>query len=351
MNDISRNLTALSEMRKIALTEMAQWSKKYGAIRVPIRTKHNGLAVQILGENSILRGKWITFVDFLLTYMIEKLTSAWGNSEISKPEENRHQIIKLYQELCKWQIANGAVEGIVQETYPSGFAQEYLSIAWDLFLVEDNFVLPENLIVRMKDRKNYQGARYELHIISCLLRSGYKLKYENEADGKTRHVELHAIDKRTAEVMAVEAKSRHRNGIIDFYSKSQLDSASLGIRRLIADAMTKPTTAPYYLFIDVNLGVIPLNEFYMKYRDEICSIIDSLENKYDGESGSPISGYFITNNPTHYIGENPVPPDSGFNIYIEGKNPRNNRCSREFIFNVLAGLKMQSSIPTFLIYE
>lgn len=351
MNDQGRNVDAIQKLRAIAVRELAQWTEKYGSIRVPIRAKHMGVAYQFIGHGSFLRGNWITFVDFLMEYMVEMLSSTWGNAEIAKPVSKRHQMVKFYQEFCRWQQRNGAVEGTVQGADVTGYVQEYFSIAWDLFVAQDNFQLPQDLLDRIKNRKNYQGAWYELYIISSLLRAGCSLEYEDERNGNTRHVELHATDARTKQVMAVEAKSRHRNGALDFRDKTQRDSVSLGIQKLIDDAMRKPTLAPYYVFIDVNFGIIGVEDFFLQYRDEICSIIDALEEKHDKGLGSPLSGYFITNNPTHYIGNELVPPGSGFDLFIEAKKPRNGKCSAEFLSRVGDGLRKHESIPTFLLYE
>jgi len=78
----------------------AQYEGRYGLVNQQVTTEFQNGRIVAVG-NMIHFGKtWKTFPDFLLYYLITKMTPEWGKDEINKPEDKRHQIIKLHQQLC-----------------------------------------------------------------------------------------------------------------------------------------------------------------------------------------------------------------------------------------------------------
>jgi hypothetical protein len=76
------------------------------------------------------------------------------------------------------------------------------------------------------------------------LRAGFTIEREDEHDPATRHAEFTATHKAIGEKFSIEAKSKHRPGVLGFAGIAQPDEKlSLAFGRLINDAAAKkPST-------------------------------------------------------------------------------------------------------------
>ena len=84
--------------------------------------------------------------------------------------------------------------------------------------MQDNATLQKRLLERLRHREQYQGARYELLAIATCVRAGFSVDYEDESDSTRKYPELLATHKTTGLQTAVEAKGRHRHGVLGFKS-------------------------------------------------------------------------------------------------------------------------------------
>jgi hypothetical protein len=88
----------------------------------------------------------------------------------------------------------------------------------------------------------FQGARHELFAEATCLRAGFSIEHEDETDGSTRHAEFTATHKATGQTVSVEAKSKHRLGILGFPGARQAEGEhNLNVGRLLNDAIQKNT--------------------------------------------------------------------------------------------------------------
>ncbi len=107
---------------------------------------------------------------------------------------------------------------------------------------------------RLQHKDQFQGARHEAFVAATCIRAGYDIDYEDESDGTTRHVEFTATHRATGQKVSVEAKSRHRPGVLGREGTSVgSELVDAGIQRLIADALRKPASEPLVIFLDLNL--------------------------------------------------------------------------------------------------
>jgi hypothetical protein len=76
------------------------------------------------------------------------------------------------------------------------------------------------------------------------LRAGFTIERDDEHDPATRHAEFTATHKAIGEKFSIEAKSKHRPGVLGFAGIAQPDEKlSLAFGRLINDAAAKkPST-------------------------------------------------------------------------------------------------------------
>ena len=187
-------------------------------------------------------------------YIKEVLGSEWGNSEIAKPESERHQIIQWYQSFCLYQKESNVPDGKVRSTEVNGLVTCYLGLAYNLYLLAHNVELQTLMVARLKDRSNFQGAFYELMVAGALIRAGYELILEDETDRKTKHCEFAAIHKASGKRYSVEAKMRSVNGLL---GKTEKDGGTdqKPLSKIITHlhgALKKPSEAERLVFIDIN---------------------------------------------------------------------------------------------------
>jgi hypothetical protein len=130
--------------------------------------------------------------------------------------------------------------------------------------------------------------------------AGFELHFENESDNSTTHPEFIGTDKFSKARIAVEAKSRRRNGAYGFASGKDIKpGAVVDVRQLILDAYKKKSELPFYVFVDVNL---PSGDkaTYNSWHVEIEQTMSDLE-KEGYAVPAPANIVFFINDPSHYL--------------------------------------------------
>jgi hypothetical protein len=141
---------------------------------------------------------------------------------------------------------------------PNGWVRYLLSLAWDVATLIHAGEPPAELIDRLRDRDNYQGARYELAIAAIFARLDCSIRWldADPALRMVKHVEFEATHRPTGQTFAVEAKSRHRAGVINHPGTPDPDDPlradSRAVRRLFLNAVEKaPDHQPFFIFLDI----------------------------------------------------------------------------------------------------
>lgn len=221
-----------------------------------IATKFQGRQLVAVGNTVYHSSKWKTFPDFLSDYLKMTLGEAWGNSEISKPIEERHTILQWYHKYCEHQKAHHDGTDNVKSIPATGLVYCYLGLAYNLYLLKHNVELQQRYIERLKDINNFQGAYYELIVANCLIRAGFRLQLEDETDEMSKHCEFSAVSRKTGKTYWVEAKSRAVAGML---GKSTMNGTTnkdptCMLSKHLNNALLKPASGERLIFIDVNTG-------------------------------------------------------------------------------------------------
>lgn len=296
-----------------------------------IRQRQQGLGQPIVafkdGEQQFIAVKnrlvwsdrWKTFPDFLSDYIKQVFPGAWGKEEFAKPFPERHPIIQWYQAYCLYQRQFIKTPGEIASGHVTGAVFCYLGLAYNLYLMEHNVELQARMIARLKDPANFQGAFYELVVAGSLIRAGYELVLEDEADRQSKHCEFAAIKKSTGKRYSVEAKMRAVAGMLGRTTHDGgSDEKPLGrlIPHLCA-ALRKPSEAERLVFIDINA---PMDKNISEDNRPECmtAAIRSLERFERNKNAPKESAYlFVTNIACHrYLDDLPVLAIApfGFNI-------------------------------------
>lgn len=253
-----------------------------------------------------------TFHEFLIHVLRTTLGEQWREGQAALPEHERHIVLRCSDEFEQWKAQNADPEALardgVQSAQPSGWAQYLLSLAWDMATVIHASNLPESLVGRLRDPQAFQGARYEVAVAAVFARLDCEIRFldDDEELRTQKHVEFLATHRPTGQEIAVEAKSRHRRGVLNFPGEQPEDIFSgdpRAIRTLFVKALEKaPSEIPYLIFIDVNAPIERSDSGpTTPWQDGIQRWMNRLPAPTQ-EAPSDYTALYVTNFAPHYQG-------------------------------------------------
>lgn len=109
---------------------------------------------------------------------------------------------------------------------------------------------------RLRDFHAFQGALYEIAVAALFARQGFAIEFLDDGEHKsTKHCEFIATHSKTGDRIGVEAKSRHRAGVLHQEGTFDASSARADIGRLLDEAIEQaPDHTPFAIFVDLNLS-------------------------------------------------------------------------------------------------
>lgn len=286
------------------------WIARYGHVRPVIATDNWGKKFVAIRNRLSYSEAWKFIPDFLLDYVPHVFGKDWWDAEVAKPEGERHQVFQ-WRVGCLRHKQAGVNDGEKRIVMPDGMTGAYLSFAFNLFAIEDNSRLDDLLLHRLKHPEQFQGALHEIFAEATCLRAGFTIEKEDERDPSTRHAEFTATHKITGERFSVEAKSKHRPGVLGQAGVAQPhEKLRLTFGRLINDAAAKNPKHPLVIFLDTNLPFRSAHHVYgndpavpSRYIAELCKRI---RNEHGGQY--PFVMLALTNIPHHYAAAHETDP-------------------------------------------
>lgn len=289
--------------------EQLQRTRQQGKGNPIVSTEFGDRRLVAVGSN-LVSGRWKTFPDFLHGHIKTTLGEDWGNAEMAKPDEERHPIIRWYQQLCYLQEKHSTGAGEISSMPTVGVAAAYLGLAYDLYLLDHNTESTPNapardrLIHRLRHPDQFVGARYELRVAAFFLRAGFTLQWTDETDESQRHGEFVATYPPTGKSFWVECKIRQPHPKSD-HGKNLGKFVSL-----VVDALKKPTDLDRLIFVDLNTPAKPkVNADEYDWRNLAINQLRKFESG-PGAKGLPPALVVVTNFPDHHH-LNEIVPDSG----------------------------------------
>jgi len=273
-----------------------------------------------------------TFHQLLLSNLQLTLGEKWWNIETAKPESERHYIKRCFEGLKDSESRDDldikAIDEHTKTMLATGDTQALLSLAFDVYLLTHKNYMPDEWIDRLRNHEEFQGVRYEIGVASLFVRMGCELEFydpkERDENGKRpKRAEFMAIHSETGNKIAVEAKSRQRDGVLHHPGTPNYNRAVRGkISDLYKQALLKKTDGlPLIVFIDVNSpteadATIDKAQWYADVRR-------SFESRPEPSPESPDkhTALFVTNYSSHYQGDNVSV--SGQYLYIGSIYPTN----------------------------
>ena len=326
--------------------------EQYGNTRPIISEDFKDYKFVAVGNKLHYSKNWKTFHDFLFDYIKTCIGSDWGNAELKKENSERHPILQWYKYLCDFQRKNIRKEGEIHSAICTGPVGAYLSLAYDLYVLRHNSLLQDRLIARLKEKNQFQGARYEIYVTSSFVKAGFDIEFEDETDKTKSHCEFIATHKKSGKKYSVEAKSRHRPGLLGQSGNLQSpDEIRLRIGGLLRDALKKEASNARIVFIDINMPPEEGGTFDKSWFNNLMTEVSKVEK--DEMNGVPFpSAYLIfTNHPYHYVGEEEPEPQRNFlmtaiNIpHFKMNNTQIAQMSEPTIFLLWESINVHSKVP------
>jgi hypothetical protein len=288
------------------------FTRQFGQVRPPISADYLGYKFVVAGNKMLYQPKEKAqfFTDILLTFVPNTFGKDWFDAEVAKPRGTRHPVFEArYRAMSYMNVQPRDARGVYKVSM-TGPMLGYFTFAYDLFTVQDNGRLDLRLIERLKNCEQFQGAKHELFAEATCLRAGFCIEHEDETDGSTRHAEFTATHKATGQKFSVEAKSKHRPGVLGFPGTRQEEGQhNLNVGQLLNDAIRKNTPHPLVVFFDLNLpwlSASKLLEERIPPHPVIEGTLDRMRRRNSGRD--PINLLVITNHPEHYSTDEEAAP-------------------------------------------
>ena len=280
-------MIARAEAREI------QRQRQQGLGKPIISSKFDGQRV-VAVKNRLLHSKrWLTFHDFLIDYIGAAFGSSWGNEELKKPPDARHPLVTWYAKACEYQRTFIKEANKVHAIPGTGALAAFLHLAYDLYALDHNAELQEKLLLRLRNRDRFSGARYEVFVASTFVRAGFDIAFENEDDRSTTHCEFVATYRATGQRFSVEAKRR--------------EGRRPRIGSLFNDAISKHADYKRVIFIDMNMRDEAKDSSLPRFLDAARGRLRMLERQPLHGLELPAAFVFLTNTPWDLDPEGPVP--------------------------------------------
>jgi len=220
--------------------------------------RSDGRRMVSVGNDVADASKFRTFTDFLIAYMHRVLGHDWFRVEEAKSPPDMHSVV-YWKFLFLKQRKSAKSQNGIAIIPDSGAISAFIGLAYSLYLMRHNNELQSRMIARLKDRRNFQGAYYEITIANALIRSGFDLELEDESDNEIKHCEYAAVSRETGIRYSVECKMRSVAGHLH---KDKIDGSGRRnplshLIQHLGQALEKPTQDKRLIFIDLNTPSTP----------------------------------------------------------------------------------------------
>lgn len=268
----------------------------------------SGSKTVFIGDGETMESKAGVFQDFLVDYLGKTLGRQWIINETQKPFDDRHTIMQWF-DIFNRQRKLGKRVGDFYQFAPTGASLAFVGLAYSLYLMRHNTEIHALLVIRLKDRLQFQGAYYEVSVANILIRAGFELTLEDETDKLTKHCEFAAVSKETGQIYSVECKSRSVQGMLhkEAANVSKRQGPLSQLTNHLKLALKKPSKGERLVFIDINSP--DTRAMPPVWVEPAAAILEQYETASQSDKRAFV---FVTNICFHWHLEEQNPPMTGF---------------------------------------
>lgn len=262
-----------------------------------------------------------TFHEFLLQVVMWTFGDDWWRHELGVKGARQHVVLKWYTAFADATRRPSNTE-LRTETRvrfamdPSGPVQALLNFGYDLYCLQAKNRLPD--IERLRRRKSFQSARYEIAVAAIMLRAGFDIEY---LEGSTaKQCEFIARHREARYALGIEAKSRVRPGVLNQRGSFEYDKDEKSLLRLVRKATRQATAdTPLAVFVDVNVPPTPeLAPNAKQWVRDMNAVADSLDRRTRERGYDKYALLVVTNFGFHFGSNTENPPRKEYGLVLPG---------------------------------
>jgi hypothetical protein len=283
-----------AETKRLRALEF-QRVRQQGKGRPIISTEANGTRFVAIGSR-VAYGKWPTFQDFLFYYVKNAFGLDWGQAELAKPAGERHPYIQWMGVVGELMKKHASPQSQTSGMPGYGAARAVLGLAYDLYLIEHHAESEQDqrvfqqLLERLRQPDHFFGARHEVRVAGILLRAGFVLSWEDDAEGRAGgYAEYIATFPQTACAFWVECKMR----------QPETDNARFRFTHLVSAALHKQTNLARLVCVELNQSQAEIDDQTGGWAGAAINQLRRLENQ-PSSSGLPPAFVLLSNFPEHH---------------------------------------------------
>jgi hypothetical protein len=313
---------AFHQARRRMEAQRMQREKQQGLGKGIISAALNDHRIVAVGNTVHTSKAWRTFHDFLRYFLIEQLGREWFAAEQAKSSTAvRHPIVRWYEQALADTSRLGKKVGDVYVGPMTGAQRAFLNLAYNIYLiahhanVKESAELVASFTGRLKSERadDFVGKLFETYAAAAFLKAGFELAYENEADGRSSHVEFVATFPATKRKFSVEVKTRNRSitadGPIDEIKRLRVGSK-------LNKALSKSAAHTRVVMIEVNIPDASTVDVQTGWAKAALDQIRTVE-KLPQPDGTPKPGtYVVVTN--HAFHNNLSSTDVGTQVLVAG---------------------------------
>lgn len=287
---------------------------------------HQGFRWRFIKNTVEARPQAETFHEYLLDVLHRTLGAEWCQRETRQQSRDRHVVVRWFEAFFEFRRRMATNENRVPggwSAVPTGEITALLALAYDVYSLLRVDQLPKRQLRRIRNRNEFQGVRYELSVAAIFARAGFDVRWVRERHGE-RTCDLEATHRHTRQVVAIEAKSRRKRGVLhEAGAFEPAASFRADVGGLLESALGQaPDETPFIVCIDLNVRPtpkIPIND--KPWRPDAFAMMD----RYGEPSASapdPFNAVVLTNFSPHYLGVQPAPDGGTEFLAIISRHPR-----------------------------
>jgi len=353
-SNINRNappaevIVKMGRMAEEGISRAAERKRLYGETQLPNSAEFNGM--RMVGVGSAIYGvdPKLAPLNFMGQLLIQTLSRDWFTGQLAAAENSAtpiHPIISWCRDTMAWQDKHVDKDGMVSGVL-SGPARAWFLLGYDVWVLMHHFLL-QPLLPRLRDIKQFQGARYELTTYALFIPGGFKPERDAETDNASKHVEFVAHNAATGERVAVEAKSRHRPGVLGFPSagyKSE-DDPNPGITGRLRDALEQRRAMPYVICLELNLPPAATRREAEAKLKLAQAEIETVTQEYSQNNEPFPATLVVVTNYSHHYGEPDKPDPRWYQSVIQVRNPAHTFTHPDTTTQIIKALDAYGNMP------
>jgi hypothetical protein len=293
--------------------------------------------------------KWNFFSDFLFEYGLMVFGEEWLNEQKAASPPEWHPLYAWRKQAYEFMKKQQPQPDGTYAAQPNGAVLACNNFYYDLYTVDDNTILDDDLLSRLRHRDQFQGALHELFAEATCLRAGYSIIRENEKDPSRRHTEFVAVHKATGQHILVEAKSRHRAGVMG-RTGTMDPKPDIRFQKLINDAIAKDPNNPLAIFVDTNLPIEKAYRFYTPQSINpvvpsraMAALMDRIRR--DNAGVDPYNFLAFSNHPQHYSDDDKIAPGNHW-AAIVSQRARVPVHHEQALLDLMKAVNLYGNVPT-----